>query len=477
MPRRVFAYVRVSGAEQGRTGTSLEGQRGELVAYCKAHKLPAPIVHVEVESASAEKLEARVQLRALLREAAPGDLVLVTKVDRWSRDIVHAVQSVRALVKRGVGFTAIGEGIDATTSNGDSQLGIMAWAADNERKRIKERMVGTRKVLRAQGLYVEGLPPFAYKRGKDRRLHVIAGEAPIVRQMYRRVLRGSSLNGVSDWLKDEHPGVRRWVKSYVARLLRTRTYLGEVLTPSGDWVASHEGIVTRDIWERTQVALSSRRLSGRKHSDVARTATWLLRGLAVCGHCGRRMGSAYKGPTDYYLCAKRASDRSCRNGYMPVLATDAAMAALVLARLGELRAELGRPSKAAPVSAAGKDYEKARRALVLRRERLIDGLESGLDRETFRTRMARIDAELGAIEVDAAGATRGTAVVPPAKRRELLADVRMLEKAWGAMTVAERREVVRRLATRIALTSGAAPVPEWRSLVDLAEETPENELG
>jgi site-specific DNA recombinase len=473
-PRRVYAYVRVSGAEQGRTGTSLEGQRGELTAYCKAHRLPVPRFYVEVESAAVEKLEQRVQLRALLRATEAGDLVVVTKVDRWSRDIAHAVQSVRLLVKRGVGFISTSEGIDATTANGDSQLGIMAWAADNERKRIRERMVGTRKVLRAQGLYVEGLPPFAYRRGADRRLHIIPDEAPVVRQMYRRALR-SSLNDVAAWLQAEQPGVRRWAKSYVARLLSTRTYLGEVLTPDGSWVASHEAIVTRDVWERAQSALTSRRLSGRRHSDEARTATWLLRGLATCGVCGSRMGAAYRGAADYYLCARRARARTCANGYMPVPLTDAAMAGLVLERLRELRTELGRAAKAAPAAPAARDHDKARRSLAARRERLVDALEAGLDRETFRARIARLDAEAGRIEVEAAAEERGAVVLPAPVRRAMLADVRVLEQAWGSSGVARRRQFVRRLAIAVVLTSGAAPAPEWRTIAQLAEETPENE--
>jgi site-specific DNA recombinase len=474
MPRRVYGYVRVSGAEQGRTGTSLDGQRAELVAYCAAHRLPGPQVYVEVESGSAEKLEQRTQLRALTRAAERGDLVLVAKVDRWSRDIVHAVQSVRELVARGVGFISTGEGIDASTANGDSTLGIMAWAADQERKRIRERMVGRRKSLRAQGLYVEGLPPYAYERGEDRRLHIIADEAPVVRQMYRRAMR-HSLTEIAAWLQSEQPGVRAWAKSYVARLLSTRTYLGEVLTPDGSWVASHEAIVTRDVWERAQAALTSRRLSGRRHSAEARTATWLLRGLASCGSCGSRMGAAYRGERGYYLCARRARVRDCPNGYMPVLATDAAMAGLVLDRLAELRSELGRPATAVPAPAARRDWDRARRALATRRERLVDGLEGGLDRETFRTRMARIDAEAGRLEVDAAEAGRAGVVVPPAVRRGLLGDVRQIGRAWAESTVAERRAILGRLASRIVLTSGAAPLPEWRTVAELAEETAENE--
>src|SRR5688572_23275956 len=106
-PARVLAYVRVSGAEQGRTGTSLAGQREEISRYCAIRGYPAPTFRVEVESAAAAKIERRDELRSLIIDTHAGDLVVVSKVDRWSRDIVYCVKSVRELVARGVGWHSI----------------------------------------------------------------------------------------------------------------------------------------------------------------------------------------------------------------------------------------------------------------------------------------------------------------------------------------------------------------------------------
>ena len=103
-PRRVLAYVRVSGAEQGRTGTSLDAQREEIAMHCAASGYPEPTVFVEVESAGAEKLERRSELRSLLGSVTSGDLVVVAKQDRWSRDTLFYLQSTRDLVAKGARF-------------------------------------------------------------------------------------------------------------------------------------------------------------------------------------------------------------------------------------------------------------------------------------------------------------------------------------------------------------------------------------
>lgn len=113
-PRRLLAYARVSGSEQEAHGTSLAAQQERFQRFAREHRYPDPLLFVEVESAGEEKREKRVELDRLLAAAAPGDLVLCLVVDRWTRDVVDGVASVRKLLRRGVGWVAIEEQIDAT---------------------------------------------------------------------------------------------------------------------------------------------------------------------------------------------------------------------------------------------------------------------------------------------------------------------------------------------------------------------------
>ena len=106
----VRSYVRVSGPDQERIGTSPEAQRAAHLAYCRAHDLPDPVFYVEVESAAESSIELRDEQLRLQREMRPGDLVLVTLLDRWSRDVPHAVSTVRAMIKQGVSWVAFQDG-------------------------------------------------------------------------------------------------------------------------------------------------------------------------------------------------------------------------------------------------------------------------------------------------------------------------------------------------------------------------------
>lgn len=467
---RVFGYARVSGAEQGKHGSSLEAQQTEIRRYCEFHSLPAPTFFVEVESGAREKLERRVELARIEATAKRGDTVLVTKVDRWSRDLSHGVSSVRALVARGVRWIAISDSIDAATSHGDSTLGIMAWAADHERKTITGRMVGGRKALRDQGQYVEGRRPIGYQRGPGRKLVVDAAESDIIKALFQRVAEGESLNAVVRSISRDF-GFKR-DKAGFHRMLRNRVYLGEVANAAGDWIAAHEPIINKALWARAGKALVERRLSGRAPSDTARTATWLLRSVAHCALCARRMGSAYKtnrdgSLTDYYICCGRLAKSGCKGRYVRVDAADAAVSAMALERLRELQVQLSAPPSD-PARKVTRDTAADRRRIEQRRERLIDLAESGdITKAALRHRLERLDAELYAIEQAEEVANARASARAPAARRELLRDMRALEECWAYSTIDSRRAIVTRLAERIALSANAPPAITWRSVDDL----------
>lgn len=482
-PRRVLGYARVSSIAQEEHGTSLDGQRAELERYCSARGLPAPDVHVEVESGGSERIERRHELKRLVAAARPGDLVIVAKVDRWSRDIVYAVQSVRALVAAGVGWISVGEGIDATTPNGDSMLGIMAWAADNERRRIKERMVGTRQRLRAEGYFVEGEPPFGYRPDRETRKLVIDEEkAAIVRDLFAWSIEGLSLADMAAACAEKYPGVGGLDRSAISRKIRDRAYLGEMrpsarkgvrAKPGDAWIAgAHPAIVDRKTWLRAAAALDGRKMSGRPAGAESRSAQHLLRGLARCGVCGATLAAHHPGENTstkhggWYLCrgrtdSKRAA-RPCPEGPIaPHKAIDAIADAATLAHLHDLAGLLARAEPARPATTPPKANYAARRAKVAGEEaRVVDAIADGtISRAQARTKLAALEGRLATIDREEAQQEPATPVRP---RRERLAEVKALARAWAEFTVDEKRTTLAALAESIVITRAGKLRIMWR---------------
>ncbi|HTB72862.1 MAG TPA: recombinase family protein, partial [Polyangiaceae bacterium] len=288
--RRVLGYARVSSELQGQ-GSSLRDQQDAITAYAKAQKLPAPTFYVESESAIHEKNEKRDRIRALLADVKAGDLVLCDKIDRWSRDPEFTYRSLREILAVGASFYAVGDQCDPSTPEGDTMLNFRVLFAKEEHKRIKARMVGTRRILRDQGYYADGLAPFGYRRGLPKAskgleknvLVIEPKEAEIVRRAFRLATR-EPLSSIAETL-----GLAR---DRVGKMLRKRVYLGEIQNTRGEWIkAKHPGIVDVDTFTRAQAALEGRKNGGA--SEVSQTSTWILRDVARCGRCGAKMTSAY----------------------------------------------------------------------------------------------------------------------------------------------------------------------------------------
>lgn len=131
-------YVRVSTAQQGKSGLGLEAQRERISQFCKAEAFEVVASFVEVESAKGDTLARRPKLREALKAArsikdddyrcAP---IVVAKLDRLSRD----VHFVSGLMAEKVPFICADLGRDTDPF----MLHIYAAFAEKERRMISIR--------------------------------------------------------------------------------------------------------------------------------------------------------------------------------------------------------------------------------------------------------------------------------------------------------------------------------------------------
>jgi DNA invertase Pin-like site-specific DNA recombinase len=489
---RVLGYSRVSSREQA-LGTSLKDQQNRLEAFAKKRGLGKVQHFVEAESAVHEKFERREKMQQLMASLLRGDTVLCDKLDRWSRDPEFTYRSMREIREIGARVFFVDEGfdgLDPTTPEGDSMLNMRVLMAREEHKRIKLRMVGTRKLLRNQGFYVEGQTPEGYCRpyahGSDRRKarHTLVIDEPraeIVRELFRLSARDWSLSELLAHVQKRDKD-RRWEKGGIHKMLRNRIYLGEVKDSNEKWIkGQHDALVSPELFARVQSGFANRRLGGAKAGADSRTKQWLLRGLASCGKCGARMGPGYGGGfggaknyVDYYRC-----NRKCGARYVPIDDVHILVEETILGRLVHLRGEISRASTKPTGERLTTDFARERLAVERKRELLVDlHLDGKITRDSFDTRMAKLDAERTRIDSAEAQERRRAPIQDVNVRRALLANVVKLEQAWKAMPVETRRRVIVLLTTSVRIERDQPPVIEWRSPEELAAEiTPNSPLA
>lgn len=121
----------------------------------------------ELKAAGCEKIfrdvtsgakASRPGLDAMLTQARRGDVIVVVRLDRLGRSLVHLVATVETLEERKIGFRSLAEKIDSTSAGGKLILHIFASLAQFERALITERVRAGLDSARARGR-VGGRPP------------------------------------------------------------------------------------------------------------------------------------------------------------------------------------------------------------------------------------------------------------------------------------------------------------------------------
>lgn len=129
-------YARVSTVDQ-----NCELQLSELREYVQRRGWATADEYVDTGWSGAKAN--RPQLTRLMKDAAAHkfDVVLVWKIDRFSRSMVHLNEQLAALGSAGVRFIATSQSIDTDQANPTSRLllHILAAVAEFERELIRER--------------------------------------------------------------------------------------------------------------------------------------------------------------------------------------------------------------------------------------------------------------------------------------------------------------------------------------------------
>jgi DNA invertase Pin-like site-specific DNA recombinase len=94
----------------------------------------------------------RPGLEACLEALKAGDVLLVWRLDRLGRSMIHLVDLVEQLRDRGVGFRSLCDGaVDTTTASDELVFPIFSALAQFERRLIQERTQAGLAAARARG--------------------------------------------------------------------------------------------------------------------------------------------------------------------------------------------------------------------------------------------------------------------------------------------------------------------------------------
>lgn len=151
----ICGYARVSTKAQLK-GNSLEDQREEL------RRNGCEIIIEEQYSGSTT---ARIKFENLIQQQLKsGDTLVVTKLDRFARNVMEGVATIRALFAKGVRVHVLNVGLLENTTMGNFFITTLLAVAELERNMIMERTAAGKQIARTRPGYKEGRPPVPKER-------------------------------------------------------------------------------------------------------------------------------------------------------------------------------------------------------------------------------------------------------------------------------------------------------------------------
>jgi DNA invertase Pin-like site-specific DNA recombinase len=135
----LFGYARVSTRDQ-----DLAAQDAELMA--------AGCAKVFKEKVSGAKTD-RPELAKVISRLEPGDVLVVTRLDRLARSTRDLLNVIAAITDRGAGFKSLKDAwADTTTAHGRLMLTVLGGLAEFERELIRARTGEGRVRAKARGV-------------------------------------------------------------------------------------------------------------------------------------------------------------------------------------------------------------------------------------------------------------------------------------------------------------------------------------
>lgn len=275
-------YCRVSHEEQVKFGFSIQAQKEALEKYCKDHNYKYEF-YID-EGISASSMKKRKALNEMLEKSNAFDIVLFTKLDRLSRNVLDANNINQLLINNKCTMKAIDEDdIDTSTADGTFIFNLKVSLAQREIEKTSERIKFVFQSKRNKGEVTSGTVKYGYKI-VDKKYVIDEKQAENIRNLYNQYIKtngnyqetykyfvshfsGKGCDAMQMYLRDT-----AYIGKY--KLYRKNTYLEDYIPP----------ILDLDTFNKVQ------QLRKKRPSYNARNKTLdLFAGLIICDSCKGRM--------------------------------------------------------------------------------------------------------------------------------------------------------------------------------------------
>lgn len=278
----VACYCRVSTDEQAKFGFSIQAQKDALEKYCKENEYKYEFFIDEGVSASSMKK--RKALNEMLNKLSVFDMILFTKLDRLSRNVLDANTINKLLIDNKCTMKAIDEDdIDTSTADGTFIFNLKVSLAQREIGKTSERIKFVFQNKRDKGEVTSGTKKYGYDI-VNRKFEINQPEAENIINLYKYFIdvNGNVKQTYSYFIKN-FPGKG---KDALYLYLRDTAYVGKYkLYRKNIYLENYiPAIMDIELFNNVQKLLKVREKTFDKPVSSS-----LFSGLVFCNICKNRM--------------------------------------------------------------------------------------------------------------------------------------------------------------------------------------------
>jgi site-specific DNA recombinase len=317
MKFKIGLYLRKSsGIKKDNISIKLQLKNG--IEFCKKMKFDYEVYDEVISGGDIDRKEFNRMINDCENDVING--VWVFEFDRLSRNMENVLMFRNVCIEYDIKFWVGFNEYDFKDDNDRLNIGFRSLLSEDERYKIRRRMMRGKKNKLNEGKYIVGNVGFGYKR-IDGEIFINKDEGEYVKEIYRIYLLDSvkNYNDVLIKLKKKfNKNYNNKVgRSLIVKILNNNRYCGSSIVKfdGEEYVYNYEKLISEDdfnLVNKKLIRLNSLRKRKESESD------YLLKGKINCGSCKDLMwivGSRYKLSDGSF---KEYRYYSCNNGLKSV---------------------------------------------------------------------------------------------------------------------------------------------------------------
>ena len=299
-------YARYSSERQ--TEQSIEGQLHVCKDYANRNNIV--IIDTYIDRAMSGTNDNRFSFQKMLKDSNKKnwDMVLVYKLDRFSRNKYEMAIHKKTLKDNGVKLVSAMENIP-DTPEGIILESLLEGMAEYYSAELAQKVNRGIRESWLKGNATGGRPLFGYKI-ENKKYVINEEEAEIVREIFTKYSIGYKADSICNSLNERGFRMRdgkKFYDKYLYKLLHQSKYIGKVVLQGQEYDNLFPRIISDELYEKINDVHEQNK---NKNLNCQENSNFILTNKLFCGSCGAKMrgdsGTSKNGKLhQYYSCTSK----------------------------------------------------------------------------------------------------------------------------------------------------------------------------